>query len=277
MTDTPPPGAAAPITGVDTHAHIFHRGLPLVPGRRYTLDYDATEADYLAHLAAAGLSHGVLVQPSFLGTDNRYMLETLRRHPGRIRGIAAVEPEVPGEVLDEMAASGVVGIRLNLIGLPLPAWNAQPWAGLFRKLADRDWLVEIHRGAADLPGLLPPILDYGLRVVVNHYGRPDPALCADDSGFRGLLDLAAVGQIWVKLSAPYRAEADREAVLRMSTLLRDAFGPGRLLWGSDWPHTQYETRATYAGEFAALDHRVPDAGFRRRVLVETPARLYGFV
>lgn len=273
-----PPSArgsgVSPVVGVDTHAHIFHRGLPLVPGRRYTLDYDATEADYLARLSGAGLSHGVLVQPSFLGTDNAYMIDALRRNPGKLKGIAAVDPAIGGDTLDEMDAAGVVGIRLNLIGLPVPDCRAEPWAGLFRKLADRDWVVEIHRGAADLSQLLPPILDYGLRVVVDHYGRPDPKLCADDPGFRGLLDLARVGQVWVKISAPYRSDADRAAEVRMSELLRAAFGPARLLWGSDWPHTQFETRASYAGEFAALDYRVPDAAERRRVLVETPAELY---
>lgn len=276
LRESPAPSAVAPIVGIDTHAHIFERGLPLVSGRRYTLDYDATEADYLAHLDAAGLSHGVLVQPSFLGTDNGYMIAALRRHPGKLHGIAAVDPEIGDAALDAMDAAGVVGIRLNLIGLPIPDCRAEPWAGLFRRLSERDWVVEIHRAAADVSQVAMPLLEYGVRVVIDHYGRPNPVLGAEDAGFRAMLDLARTGRVWVKLSAPYRAEADAETEARMSSLLRAAFGPSRLLWGSDWPHTQFEARASYDAEFAALARRVPDAAERRRVLVDTPARLYRF-
>lgn len=265
------------ITGVDTHAHLFHRSLPLVSGRRYTLDYDATEVAYLANLAAAGLSHGVLVQPSFLGTDNSYMLDVTRRHPGKIHGIAAVEPGISEAELDRMAAVGCVGIRLNLIGLPLEDYRSEPWAGLFRRLAERDWVVEIHRRAGDLPQIVPQLLEYGLRVAIDHYGRPDPGLGADDPGFLGLLGLARTGRVWVKVSAPYRSSDSHEMTLGMSAMLREAFGPGRLLWGSDWPHTQYEAVATYADEYAALKERIPDPADRFQVLVETPAKLYGFV
>jgi len=265
-----------PITGIDTHAHLFHRGLPLASARRYTLDYDATEADYLAHLERAGLSHGVLVQPSFLGTDNGFMREVLRRHPGRLHGIAAVDPGITDAELDAMARDGVVGIRLNLIGLPVPDCRSEPWAGLFRKLAARDWVVEIHREAADLPQILPQITGFGLRVVADHFGRPDPALCAADPGFVQLLEMAGNGLVWVKISAPYRSGAGPDVAARMSSMLLSAFGPERLLWGSDWPHTQFETRADYESEFAALDHRVPGAVERRCILVDTPAKLYAF-
>ena len=79
------------MTGIDTHAHVFARGLTLAEGRRYAPDYDAPVEDYLRRLDENGLSHGVLVQPSFLGTDNGFMLDALRRHPDRLRGIEAAE------------------------------------------------------------------------------------------------------------------------------------------------------------------------------------------
>src|SRR3712207_6432155 len=88
------------ITGVDTHAHIFKRGLKLADVRRYAPDYDATIADYLAVLDLNGLSHGVIVQPSFLGTDNSFLVEGLRAAQGRVRGIAVVPPTAPGAELE---------------------------------------------------------------------------------------------------------------------------------------------------------------------------------
>jgi predicted TIM-barrel fold metal-dependent hydrolase len=72
---------APPITGIDSHAHVFVRGLPLASGRRYAPTYEATLDDYRAMLASIGLSHGVLVQPSFLGTDNGFLLSCLDAHP----------------------------------------------------------------------------------------------------------------------------------------------------------------------------------------------------
>ncbi len=82
---------------IDTHAHVFHRGLKLAPGRRYAPDYDAPLALYLEQLDRSGMTNGVLVQPSFLGTDNSYLVECLTQANGRLRGIAVVDPSVSAD------------------------------------------------------------------------------------------------------------------------------------------------------------------------------------
>src|SRR5690606_27385419 len=114
---------------------------------RYLPDRDATLDEYLGHLDANGISHGVLVQPSFLGTDNGYMLAALRRAPQRLRGVAVIDPDVPEEDLWRMAEAGVVGIRLNLIGQPLPELGTHSWRRLFKTLNTLNWHIEIHRQA----------------------------------------------------------------------------------------------------------------------------------
>src|SRR3954447_18372576 len=106
--------------GIDTHAHIFRRGLKLADVRRYAPDYDATLADYLAALDANRVTHGVLVQPSFLGTDNSFLLGGLGAAGQRLRGIAVVEPAATQDALTALDKAGVVGVRLNLVGLPIP-------------------------------------------------------------------------------------------------------------------------------------------------------------
>ncbi len=97
-----PSSAYSGISGIDTHAHIFRRDLPLASGRRYSPDYDASVEQFLAQLDRCGLSHGVLIQPRFLGTDNRFMLEALRRYPERLRGVAVVSPDIDDAELDEL-------------------------------------------------------------------------------------------------------------------------------------------------------------------------------
>src|SRR5215475_3889842 len=105
---------------IDTHAHVFHRRLPLAPGRRYAPDYDAPVQLYLQQLDRNGMTSGVLVQPSFLGTDNSYLVESLEAARGRLRGIAVVDPAVSMDALRALDRAGVVGIRFNLLGQSLP-------------------------------------------------------------------------------------------------------------------------------------------------------------
>jgi predicted TIM-barrel fold metal-dependent hydrolase len=126
---------------------------------------------------------------------------------------------------------------------------------------------------------MPPLLEAGVPVVVDHFGRPDPRLGIDDPGFRYLLDTAATGRVWVKLSGAYRNGAGNpgeHTALAAAERLRVAFGPQRLLWGSDWPHTQFEAVASPGAARQALDAWVPDPADRHTVLADTPARLFGF-
>lgn len=271
--------AVAPVTGIDSHAHVFTRSLPLADGRRYAPGYDAPASAYLAMLDTNGLSHGVLVQPSFLGTDNAYLLAALRRAPDRLRGIAVMAPDADREELAALSDSGVAGIRLNLLGQPDPALGSAAWDRLLAHLAGLGWQAELQAEARRLPALLPPLLQAGVPVVVDHFGRPDPELGVDDPGFRCLLDAAGSGRVWVKLSGAYRNGQGRHAEALADAAageLRRAFGPQRLLWGSDWPHTQFERVADVAAALRALGRWLPAPADRRAVLVETPARLFGF-
>lgn len=264
---------------VDTHAHVFRQGLALAGTRRHTPDYDATLADYLALLDAHGLSHGVLVQPSFLGTDNSHMVQALRAAPERLRGVAVVAPDITDAQLQALADAGVVGIRLNLIGLPAPALHAAPWQALLARVNSLGWHVEVHLQAARLHEVLPALLAAGCRVVVDHFGRPDPTLGVSDPGFAYLLQHADSGQVWVKLSAPYRNWVGTECAAsgRQATqLLLQAYTAERLMWGSDWPHTEHRDVASYPAATQWLDAWIDDPTQRRSVLADTPLQLFQF-
>ena len=268
-----------PVTGIDTHAHIFKRGLKLADVRRYAPDYDATVEDYLKVLDANGLSHGVIVQPSFLGTDNSFLVEGLQAARGRLRGIAVVPPSISRSELEELKQAGVVGIRLNLVGLPIPAFDAEPWPALLKNVADLNWQVHVHREARDLEGIVGPLLKAGVDVVVDHFGRPDGKLGVDDPGFRYLLTTGAQRRTWVKISAAYRNGGDgagEATALKAYPMLRDSLGVDRLLWGSDWPHTQFEKSQTFTSNRAFLDTMVTDAGERQRILSTNPGLLFHF-
>jgi predicted TIM-barrel fold metal-dependent hydrolase len=266
------------LQAVDTHAHVFRRDWPLADTRRYAPGYDATPEDYLAVLDAHGIAQAVLVQPSFYGDDNRGLLDALARAPQRLRGIAVVRPDEPPETLKAFAAQGIVGIRLNLIGVADPDFAAPSWQRLLRSVADLSWQVEVQAEARRWPSLLPPLLDSGVRVVADHFGKPDPALGIDDPGFRHLLSAGRTGRVWAKLSGSYRngpGETGERIARAALPLLKDGLGLERLVWGSDWPHTQFEGVASYDRVRAQLDGWLPDPAERRIVLQETPRALFG--
>lgn len=250
----------------------------MIAGRQYTPRVDAPLSAYLAMLDANGSSHGVLIQPSFLGADNSYLLRALDQHPARLRGIVVVAPETGRMELQALRSRGVAGVRLNLAGEPDPDLTSRVWRRHLTNLASLDLQVEIHAEAGRLPRLLPPLLAAGVRVVVDHFGRPDAALGVQDPGFRYLLSLGRTRQVWVKLSGAYRLaqepHGDRVA-LEAAPLLLDSFGPGRLVWGSDWPHTRFEAVADTHQTRLALDSWVPDPAQRNPVLSSTPAELFG--
>ncbi len=260
---------------IDTHAHVFHRGLKLADVRRYAPGYDAPLELYLRQLDENGMSHGVLVQPSFLGTDNSYILECLTAAKSRLRGIAVVDPATPFEALSRLKQAGVAGIRLNLVGQPLPDLSMAAWQRLLADIVRLDWQVEVQRAAIDLATLAPQLLASGANVVLDHFALPDPKMGVSDPGFAAILKLGASKRLWVKVSAPYRSGADGEAISKAAyPLLRDALGLDRLLWGSDWPHTGFENTQTYAKNRAFLDDLAPKADVAQ--ILTNPRTLFGF-
>lgn len=264
---------------VDAHAHVFARGLPLARDARYAPDYDAPLDAYLAHLDAHGFARGILVQPSFLGTDNGYLLAALRRAPGRLRGIAVVDRDASSAELGALAGAGIVGLRLNLIGTAFSAVDAAAWRPLLERAAELRFQIEVQSEAGRLPEVLPPLLATAIpAVVVDHFGLPDPEQGAADPGWRWLVDRAArEARLWLKLSAPYRLGPRGLAVAAaLAPVLRDAVSPNRMVVGSDWPQTRFEGATRTRDTMRALAGWLPDEAERQVVLEDAPARLFGF-
>jgi len=264
---------------VDAHAHVYRTDLAMADGRRYTPAADATPAQYEAVRRALHAGRAVLIQPSFLGTDNRYMLEVVGRDPQALRAVVVVDPGVDAAALRGYAAQGVVGIRLNLLGQALPDLAAARWDGLLEFVRSADWHVELHCEAQRLAAVVPPLLARGCRVVVDHFGRPDPALGELDPGFRYLLETADSRRVWVKVSAPYRVGTGPDGAEQAGRLLDaalEAFSADFLVWGSDWPHSQHPDAPEPAGLLHALCRRVPGEAELARILWHTPNELFHF-
>ncbi len=241
---------------VDTHAHAFLTSLPMDPGRRYTPARDCAVEDYLAVLAGADIGAGVLVQPSFLGTDNSYLLQCLGRHPGMLRGIVVVDPWIDDLELQRMDQAGVVGIRFNMIGRDIATLSNADTRGLLRRVDELGWQVEVQAHGVDLPLVFRAMESFRGPVVIDHFGLPDANLGVRDPGFRALLAEGPSGRTFVKASAGYRSKG--LDVASCAGALLAVLGPRRLVWGSDWPFTQFEKAASFAGVVNEFRRWIPD-------------------
>jgi predicted TIM-barrel fold metal-dependent hydrolase len=264
-------------TSVDSHFHVFE-AQRAVPGARYSPRYAATLATWREASQAVGVTHGVLVQPSFLGTDNTYLLAQLKQHPDTLRGVAVVAPTVSFGLLEDLNGLGVRGIRLNLAGQShdMAAWSAAKplWDAVLRL----GWHVELHTDAGALPKVLAA-LPQALSVVIDHFGKPEKASLLDETvvavqrrSTGGVL--SNVTNVYVKLSAAYRLQAELNPK-DLAALWLGELGPLALLWGSDWPCTNFEAKADYPALHGALEDWLgQDAGAVQAARSANPMRLY---
>jgi predicted TIM-barrel fold metal-dependent hydrolase len=276
------PALRLPPLVCDTHAHICgpRTRYPYWPGRVYTPP-DCLLSDYRRMLATLGVERAVLVQPSVYADDNTALLDALREAGSGFRAVAVVAADVAEAELERMHALGVRGVRCNIVDIvedkgKLPLAMLQRLAGRIRRYG---WHIELLMHADEFPGMDRAFVDFPVDIVLGHLGYLRTEKGTDDPGFRALLALMRAGKAWVKLTGPYRISGQplpyADTVPFARALLEAA--PGRVLWGTDWPHVMMQGAMPNDGDLCdVLASWIPDAALRQRVLVDNPAALYGF-
>jgi len=238
-------------------------------------------ADAYRHLIEVlGVSRCVTIHPSVYGTDNaitEWLLADAAGWAGiEMRGIAVLDAGVDDATLRRLDRLGVLGVRYNLL------YKGGPPAAEIRAMADRiapfGWHVQFLVDVSTFD--LGAFADLPVEIVVDHMGHMDPAKGVREPGFAALLDLLRGGRTWVKLSGAYRSTARREPpfddVVPIARALAEA-APERCVWGTDWPHPHVQIPMPNDGDLMdELAVWVPDEDRRQAILVDNPARLYGF-
>jgi D-galactarolactone isomerase len=268
-----PPRLAVPPGAVDCHHHIYDAAAPVAPGAR--THGSASLADHARLLARLGVQRQVLVQPSTYGLDNTLHLAALHQAGRqRARMVAVVRPEVDAGVARDMAEAGVVGARANLVqGIPLAPADVAPLA---RRMADLGWHMQIFASAALIAELAPVLRAAPCPVVFDHFAQLPLADCAAHPAWGVVMDLVQAGRGWVKLSSPYSLDQARPAAVAPLAQALVAAAPERMVWGTNWPHPNATATPDDAALLDLLADWAPDAAVRRAILVDNPARLYGF-
>lgn len=233
---------------VDSHAHVFTKNLNVISTARYTPTYDATAESYIKNLTSNGLYYGLLIQPSFLGFDNSFMIEAIAQYPDQLKGVAVVPMDISIAQLKTMKNQGIIGARLNLFGVPLPDLTTPEATNFLNNLVAINWHLELHCPPNYLIQLLPELKQFDLQIVIDHFGRIDPNKGFDDPDYQTVLNLLNTKQHWVKISGFYRLGKRPESIKlakKAYNTLKEKGLLSRLIWGSDWPHTQHESEETY--------------------------------
>jgi predicted TIM-barrel fold metal-dependent hydrolase len=257
---------------IDTHVHVFTQDMPLIDNPRHKPNYDFTHEQLIATMDAHGVQRAVIAAASPWGDYNDYIVEALRAHPQRLRGTIICKPTIERVVLETLANDGVLGVRLPFISMKqLPDISTFEYRSFFRRLADLDWHIHLHTEGENLPALIPLIEGSGVKLVIDHLGRPDPKTGVESEGFKAMLRSIAKGRTWVKMSAGYRLGAGAADYAR--ALVREA-GPDRLLWASDCPFVGHENQFSYQSTIDWLDDSVADASARAKIFGGTALKLY---
>ncbi len=289
-----------PDDACDCHVHVVGPIVeyPMLEARQYTAG-PAPLHDLKTHISAVGLGRAVIVQPSFYGADNRLMLDCLKQMAGAGRGIAVVDEAISDEALLALHQGGVRGLRLNVEsspGLqverghhPLPRALAY-WAERLAPLAHLGWHVQVFAAIDLIVQCAPLIRTLPYDLVLDHFAMAPSPPRVDDPRMSALLSLLESGKIWVKLSAPYRppvagVRREEDFVQLAQRFLNT--NPQRIVWGSDWPHTQREAGKTPLETSAyrqiasdalleQIHHWIPSEALLRQVMVTNPEELYDF-
>jgi 2-pyrone-4,6-dicarboxylate lactonase len=289
-----------PDNACDCHVHVVGpiTAYPMIAARQYTPG-PAPLQNLKTHLSAVGLGRAVIVQPSFYGTDNRFMLDCLKQMAGAGRGIAVVDEAISDEELLALHEGGVRGLRLNVEsspglhveGGPHPLERAlEFWADRLARIAHLGWHVQVFAAIDLIVHCAPLIRTLPYDLVLDHFAMVPSPLRVEDPTLAALIALLESGKIWVKLSAPYRPPVAgvrrEEDFIQLAQRLINT-NPQRIVWGSDWPHTQrqagkspLETSAYREIASATLSeqihHWMPSEALLRQVMVMNPAKLYDF-
>jgi len=244
-------------------------------------------------LRTLGMERVVLVQPSIYGTDNSRMLDAMAMFGEMARGVAVVAEDVGRAEIQRLHAAGIRGLRVNIeLVKPVDSKElARRMIHLARRTRDMDWHLQLYIGSHFLEALVPTVEQLPVDVVFDHMARIPANEVPGHPGLGAVQRMLRTGRCWIKVSGAYRVsrkEGHYEEVARLARALVEAY-PDRMVWGSDWPHTPphaYEPapdgtimpfRRLDTGQLLdLLADWVPDDHVRNRILVQNPARLYGF-
>ena len=279
------PDHELPFGSTDCHCHVFEdpKKYPFVENRSYTPSY-LPLSRYLAMCKTVGLTRTVQVNASVYGFDNSLSLDIIGElGQDKARGVCGVRPDVSDKELQRLNDGGFRGARLST--------HVKGYGGtdvldtISTKAASVGWHVQLHVGnTAEIADFEAKLMKLPSALVFDHMGCVRGARDTVDSpGFQAMLHiLKARDDCWVKISSWYNRSqigAPDYPDMRPFAYAIVAARPDCAVFGTNWPHPNQFPPTVNPNDGDLIDvfcRWFPDAALRKRILVDNPARLYGF-
>jgi len=278
---TKKPNFKAPANACDAHCHVFGPAakFPFADERTYTPPDSPFEA-FQELQKTLGLSRAVIVQATCHGTDNSATLDAIARSNGRYRGVAIVDQTFTDEQFEALNEGGIRGVRFSFARHIGNAPDFSLVKRVVEKIAPLGWHLVLYMEASDIIENAETLEDLPVPVVIDHMGRVETKNGVGQEAFQLLLSLLKKQEdFWVKICGAERISSKgapyHDAVPFAQSLIEAA--PDRVLWGTDWPHPNIDGLMPNDGDLMnLLPLYAQDEDVLHRILVDNPARLYGF-
>ncbi len=279
-SDTRIPAFTMPVGATDAHCHVFgpHSVFPYHANSTYHPPDGPKEK--LAELhKILGVQRAVIVQASCHGPDNRAMLDAIASNPECYRGVCIANSKFTDQQFAELDASGIRGVRFNFVSHLGGTPDLDDMKNVIDRVALLGWHLVIHVDAEDIIKFEKFFTQFDMPIIVDHMGRVPTDASLEQEAFQILNSFMAQENWWVKVCGAERISTEgppfHDAIPYAKSLIDIA--PDRILWGTDWPHPNISKWMPNDGDLVDL---VPlfagDKQLQQKVLVDNPARLYGF-
>nr|XP_036575538.1 tim barrel metal-dependent [Colletotrichum truncatum]KAF6782127.1 tim barrel metal-dependent [Colletotrichum truncatum] len=242
----------------DTHHHIFEpERFPFASGRHFTPSV-ATLEQLKAFEKSIGVSHVCIAHGLSYGANCSSLLYYLEQFNGTARGICVLDLDtVTDELLDKYHEAGIRSVRLDFFKANAMS-DVEKQVELIESTAKRllqwhaignSWSIQIQQpnishwkklGQTIRSSKLPVVLDHIGLVKAASMTPADSIPVREQPGWQDLLDTLKGGNLWIKISAPYRCSRADPYFEDLKEIVQELVKTNskRLVWGSDWPHTQ---------------------------------------
>jgi predicted TIM-barrel fold metal-dependent hydrolase len=255
---------------VDAHVHVWEPPDTRFPYDRHysgpaVAPVSFTPEHLLAISGAAGVKRVVLVQMSFYGTDNSYMLDAMKRHPSVFSGIAVVNDDAASLAVEmtRLASLGVRGFRITQGSRGARWLETAGMREMWRLAAEKKLAICPLVDPTSIPALDRMCEEFpGTTVVIDHMARIGMDGVLRDQDVSALCNLSRHLGVHVKISAFYALGKKQPPYNDLAPLvyaLYNTYGAQRLMWGSDSPF-QVQPRYSYAESLEFVHRQLPFLG-----------------
>jgi len=253
---------------IDAHSHVWTPDIkkyPLAPGRKVSemQPPSFTAEELQAQMMTVGVNRVVLIQMSFYGFDNSYMLDSMAKYPGMFSGVAVIDQKGDNPTSEMLALKkqGVRGFRIAPKTKKVDEW-------LDGDRMEQMWQTGAKEGMAMCCLMNPdglPALDKMCQkhrdttVVIDHLARIGVTGEIDPQEVDLLCKMAKHPNVYVKVSAFYALGKKKMPYHDLAPLIKkvyQAFGANRLMWATDCPY-QVQDDHTYKASIDLIQNGLP--------------------